>query len=50
MKYLLVPKLIPNWRDCVLDLGYAIRSQIDSFLGISQPRMFVLEYSEMDFF
>ena len=44
---LLVPKVLPNWPDCVLDLGYAIRSQIDSFLGISQPKMFVLDYSEI---
>ena len=26
-------RVIPSWRDCVLDLGYAIRSQIASFLG-----------------
>ena len=41
---LLVPEIIPNWRNCVLDLKYTIRSQIDFLLGISQPKMLVLDY------
>ena len=31
-----------------MDLGCAIRSQIDCFLGISQPKMFVVDFSEIE--
>ena len=36
-------------RSCLGSGICAIRSRIDSFLDISQPRMFVLDYSEIEF-
>ena len=48
--HLLLQLLVP--KENSEHLGHAIRSQIDSFdsfLGISQPTMFVLDYSEIEF-